>query len=390
MFTNQTRDTCLRIIKDVYLPGIERYFPEALPELRGIADGAGVDLNDIILLNARYDLARVKSAETRAYPSQEGYKTMRDVSKTTYDNGTTNGKHNEDANELQELQECTTAGFLAESMANGDVILAQNWDMSANVFLKDTALYLEIQPDPSEGLPDMFVMTEAGQMGRSGINSAGLAVCACSLISTEDYFPLSLELPPGATQEPLLPMSMVRRQFLHNTNFSNGLINIANAPRHVSNRLVVGTADNVVISMEVTPSDVHLAYPTDSDNFVVGANHFTTQAFHSSPWRDRYPGGSSWFRAVQVARAVRPHKIGGMTAQKVTTAFSDHASLPSSVCQHMEDCTVKGVPDYPYKGAQMTLSHVQYNLTKRTATACKGPPCMSMFDEYAIQNTSNL
>ncbi len=34
--------------------------------------------------------------------------------------------------------------------------------------LKDTAIYLEIHPDPSEDLPTIFVMTEAGQLGRSG------------------------------------------------------------------------------------------------------------------------------------------------------------------------------------------------------------------------------
>lgn len=358
-----------------------------MPELQGIADGAEVALEDIVILNARYDLARVRGDGVRPHPSQA-------ESGSLPPNGAiaTNGHHaaSEQLEHLKELQECTAAGFLGESMANGDVILAQNWDMSANVLLKDTALYLEIHPDPSEGLPSMFVMTEAGQMGRSGFNSAGLAVCACSLISTEDFYPLNLTLAAGTQQTPYLPMSLVRRQFLHNSNFSNGLINIQNSPRHVSNRLVVGTADNFVMTMEVTPSNVHLDYPSGGDNFVVGANHFTTQAFHASQWKDRNPGGSSWFRPFQVAKSVRRHNNGALTEEKVTEAFCDHLSLPSSVCQHMEDCTVKNVPDYPYKGAQVTLGHVLYNLTKRTATVYKGPPCMADSQKYAIEPTSNL
>lgn len=381
------------------MPGIEKYFPEALPELQGIADGAGVNLNQILLLNARYDLARVRGSSIRAYPTNDKVRstacaTSRSAKNdaasnplvhTTTAQSRTNGE-SLPVEQDPDLQECTSAAFLAESTANGDVILAQNWDMSANVFLNNTAIYLEVHPDPSEDLPVMFLTTEAGQLGRSGFNSAGLAVCACSLMSTEDYFPLDTSLPANAVQEPLLPMTLVRRQFLHNTNFSNGLVNICNAPRHVSNRIVVGTADNFVINMEVTPSKVHLEYPSGQDNFVVGANHFVTPAFHASGWSDRNPGGSTWFRDQRVARGVRPFNQGGLTPEKITKAFCDHLSVPSSVCQHMEDCTVKGVPDYPYKGRQITLAHVRYNLTQRTATVCKGPPCMGTFDEYAISS----
>ena len=61
---------CERIINEVYTPGIERYFPEALDEMRGIADGAGVELNQIIFLNARYDLARVRGKTMRQCPQQ--------------------------------------------------------------------------------------------------------------------------------------------------------------------------------------------------------------------------------------------------------------------------------------------------------------------------------
>ncbi|KAL7782926.1 hypothetical protein V8C37DRAFT_397628 [Trichoderma ceciliae] len=388
-------ETSLRIIKEVYLPGIEKYFPEALPELQGIADGAGVELDQILFLNARYDLARVRGSSIRPCPSSTDTRpkvTMagNDHSAHNFRTRDQNGASIEDPADLQELQECTAAGFLAESMDNGDIILAQNWDMSANVYLKDTAVYLEIHPDSSEDLPVMFVTTEAGQLGRSGFNSAGLGVCASSLMSTEDYFPLDLNLPPGVPQAPLLPMSLVRRQFLHNTNFANALINIKNAPRHLSNKLIVGTADNFVMSLEITPSAVHLGYPSNGDSFIVGSNHFTSESFQAGQWSDRYPGGSSWFRAVRVAQRVRPFNSRLLTAEKITEAFCDHLSLPSSVCQHMEDCTVKNVPDYPYKGAQTTLAHIRYNLTKRTASVCKGPPCMGKFNEYSLPITSNL
>ncbi|KAF2095305.1 hypothetical protein NA57DRAFT_68240 [Rhizodiscina lignyota] len=385
-------DVSIRIIEDVYIPGIAEFFPEALPELRGIADGAGVSLNEIVLLNARYDLARIRGKSIRPFPQKRNAGEMGDL---VAGNGLANSLATNDETDGCEdgadgVNECTSAGFLAECTANGDVILAQNWDMSANIFLNDTAVYLEIHPDPSEDLPIMFVMTEAGQLGRSGFNSAGLAVCASSLMSTEDYFPIDLAQAPGAAQEPVLPMSFIRRQFLHNSNFANALVNVKNAPRHCSNSLVVGTADSFVMALEITPTAAHLCYPEGKENFVVHANHFVSSSFHASKWTDRYPGGSSWFRAERVARKVRPHNDGGLTEKKIISAFSDHLSMPSSVCQHMEDSTVRNVPDYPYKGAQVTLAHLMYNLTQRTATVCKGPPCMGVFTKFEIPKTTNM
>ncbi|OAQ75935.1 peptidase C45 acyl-coenzyme A:6-aminopenicillanic acid acyl-transferase [Purpureocillium lilacinum] len=448
-------DMCQRIIHEVYIPGVEKFFPEALPEMQGIADGAGVDLEKIVLLNARYDLARVRGAGIRACPSDSVEEASSIPSQPEIAapiasaiavesltqgimpnaNGYTNGRSTNGTTTTQlvddesshdpALQECTAAGILAEATTSGSVLLVQNWDMSASVYTNDTALLLEVHPDPSEGIPAMFLVTEAGQLGRSGINAAGLAVCACSLMSTEDYFPLLVNEEKQQQQQqkqkqkqaPLLPMTLMRRQFLHNINFSNGLINIRNAPRHVSNRLVVGTADNFVLNMEVTPSAVHLAYPYATSStytpvghypFVVGANHFVNPAFHASGWADRNPGGSTWFRDVRVAQGLRrPAGVKGAVARKVNTAegdgdagglltpedvtqaFCDHLSAPSSVCQHMEDCTVRGVPDYPYRGRQITLAHVRYDLTRRTATVCKGPPCMGVFQEFAIPPVAN-
>ncbi|GJN74840.1 hypothetical protein PLICBS_008933 [Purpureocillium lilacinum] len=434
-------DMCQRIIHEVYIPGVEKFFPEALPEMQGIADGAGVDLEKIVLLNARYDLARVRGAGIRACPSDSVEEASSIPSQPEIAapiasamavesltqgimpnaNGYTNGRSangtttthlvDDEPSHDPSLQECTAAGILAEATTSGSVLLAQNWDMSASVYTNDTALLLEVHPDPDEGIPAMFLVTEAGQLGRSGINAAGLAVCACSLMSTEDYFPLLVNEEKQQQQKqkqkqkqaPLLPMTLMRRQFLHNINFSNGLINIRNAPRHVSNRLVVGTADNFVLNMEVTPSAVHLAYPYATSStytpvgdypFVVGANHFVNPAFHASGWADRNPGGSTWFRDVRVAQGLRrPAGVkgtgGGLTPEDVTQAFCDHLSAPSSVCQHMEDCTVRGVPDYPYRGRQITLAHVRYDLTRRTATVCKGPPCMGVFQEFAIPPVAN-
>lgn len=44
------------IIKNVYIPAIEAYYPSGLKEMQDIADGAEVSLESVVLLNARYVL----------------------------------------------------------------------------------------------------------------------------------------------------------------------------------------------------------------------------------------------------------------------------------------------------------------------------------------------
>lgn len=90
--------------------------------MRGIADGAGVTLEDIVLLNARYDLARIDEPEDEPNNGT---------------NGTNGIHHDEDV-----ANECTSAFFLSQTTASGNVFNPQNWDMSARLWLTDAIVYL--------------------------------------------------------------------------------------------------------------------------------------------------------------------------------------------------------------------------------------------------------
>src|ERR1700678_1215063 len=103
------------IIKNVYIPAIKAYYPSGLQEMQGIADGAGVALEAIVLLNARYDLARLGD--------------QNEPQSSSIDTDGTTTSRDDMANE------CTSAFFLPESTSNGDVINAQNWDMSSRLWL---------------------------------------------------------------------------------------------------------------------------------------------------------------------------------------------------------------------------------------------------------------
>ena len=73
-----------------YRKEIEKYRPDLVEEMKGIADGAGLDFNTILTLNCRSEIMFAKA----------------DIA--------------EDA--------CTTIGVPPEASENGHTLLAQNWD----------------------------------------------------------------------------------------------------------------------------------------------------------------------------------------------------------------------------------------------------------------------
>ena len=70
-----------------YLPDIKQMMPEVLEEAYGIADGAGVSIEDLMVLNCRYEITK-----------------------------------------FPKTPECTTAAILPEATASHTTYLVKNWD----------------------------------------------------------------------------------------------------------------------------------------------------------------------------------------------------------------------------------------------------------------------
>jgi isopenicillin-N N-acyltransferase-like protein len=92
------------IIRNVYIPAIKACYPSGLDEMQGIADGAEVSLESVVLLNARYDLARLG----------DDTENQRSLIQTNGSTPTSDDSANE----------CTSAVFLKDSTASGDIINA--------------------------------------------------------------------------------------------------------------------------------------------------------------------------------------------------------------------------------------------------------------------------
>ena len=341
-------------------------------------------LNDIILLNARYDLGRCM------YRLQNRGKTT--STNATNENG--NNMASVETSEEEAANECTSGFFPAEATESGESLAVHNWDMSTHLYDKDLIIYLEVHPHPSEARPAMFILTEAGQLIRSGMNSAGLAVTANSLLTSADYVPISFIDTVGVYQEveskPVLPISLARRIFLEYTTYSEGLVAINSFPRHVSGNLHASTGDGFAVSLEVAPDRIYKYYGGIDDNYVIHSNHFLSPEFLSrDDVYDRYPGGSSWFRFWQAQKGTRKDaQAGKLTNSLIKTAFSDHLSYPESLCAH-PNLHQKNTPSNALTGytskLSMTVAFVIYNLNRKTITVCKGPPCQGVMEEFKLE-----
>jgi hypothetical protein len=112
-----------------YLPLIEDLSPEFVREVRGLAAGAGITIEEALLCQVRGTAARVP------------------------------------------LEGCTAFAVTGSATADGRTIGAQNIDHEPEY--ADILVLLRVKPD--DGRPEALILTPAGQLGYQGMNAWGLA-----------------------------------------------------------------------------------------------------------------------------------------------------------------------------------------------------------------------
>ena len=121
-------------------------------QMEGIAKGAELPLEDIMMINARTEVVAKARLERNAPEDEDP------------DDG------------------CTGAVILPGRSATGQMIHGQNWDWKADC--AETAIVLRVQREDG---PDMLTFVEAGGLARCGMNSAGIVITANYLESERDF-----------------------------------------------------------------------------------------------------------------------------------------------------------------------------------------------------------
>jgi isopenicillin-N N-acyltransferase-like protein len=256
-----------------------------LEEMRGVADGAGIPFEDVVMINARTEvIAQARREAANADPEDDP------------DDG------------------CTGAVILPERSATGAMIHGQNWDWRAEC--AETAIVLRVRRDDG---PDFLTFVEAGGLARCGLNAAGVAITANYLESDRDY------------RQPGVPLSLIRRKVLEQEHFAMAMRAVATTPKVCSNNMMLSTAEGFAIDFECAPDEAFPIYP--ADGLIVHANHWQSQVALAKLKETGIPSvPESYYRDWRV-RKLLDRAGPKLTPDDLKAALFDDFGTPYSVCR---------------------------------------------------------
>lgn len=230
-----------------YLPVLETHAPELLDEMRGIADGAGRAFEEILALNARTELlaGALVASQHPGFDAAVAANRAAGVPQHADAAGGASGGV---------ISECTTVAALPEASVGGRTWLAQNWDWSGDQ--RAACVVLRIT---QSGRPNVLTMTEAGIVGKIGINDAGVAVALNILSSTRDG------------REPGMPVHVLLRLMMDAESLEDARALTRRAQAGGSSCITIADARGGAVCLEITPGGVGELHPIDG--LLAHSNH---------------------------------------------------------------------------------------------------------------------
>jgi len=292
-----------------FIAKAEAFAPDLIEEIQGIAAGAGRTFEDIFLLNARSEIL---------------------------------------FNPQVLAQECTTMAALPEATQNGETLLAQNWDWYQEVV--NCQVILKI--GDRDGKPAMITFTEAGQLAKIGLNSAGIGLVVNNLTSDQPRTGV--------------PWIFLTRRVLESCSLAQALGYVLNTGRAHSLNFLIGYAAGEAVNLETSPVEAHVLWP--ENGVCVHTNHYLTPGRDFRDLKtsiDPYP--STYLRCRRVQKMAAEMK-GNIDVHKIQNILKDHMDKPFSVCMHRNQAVA------PLLQMATCLSIVM-NLSRRQIHYTLGNPC---------------
>ncbi|ANN72570.1 peptidase C45 [Bordetella bronchialis] len=268
-----------------YIPAVRKFDENYLTEMQGIAEGAGVRLEDIFLLNARTEVMKLAfKPELRARLLGE----------------TNDG--------------CTSVKVMREATADGQLIHAQNWDWKEEC--SETGVVLRILRDDG---PDILTFTEAGMLARSGFNSAGISITGNNLECDRDYRQIGVPLP------------LIRRKALESPYLAWAMHAVYATPKTGSNNMAVCHHEGVAINFECAPDETFQLLPRNG--LLVHSNHWLSPVALAKLKDTGIAFSPCTLYREQRVRDLLAPDVGRITVDSVKQALLDDFQSPWSVCR---------------------------------------------------------
>ncbi len=296
-----------------FMPAIASFAPHLLEEIRGIAEGAQCETREIVAINARTELMY----------------------------GVTH------------RPECTSIAIGAA--ADGHTRVAQNWDWHPS--LVGTLVLWAVKRGDG---PDVLTLTEAGIVGKIGVNSVGLAMCINLLRSDSD------------SGGPAAPMHIILRRVLEEChNVDEAVALIGNTPRCTSCNHMLADRGGTIADVEATPAGQWVHRPTAG--MLTHTNHCTHPALAiQDRYVREYPETRERDSRMQTLAKSRP-----ITENDLRAMLADHATSPYSICLHNDS-------DWSFIEQGESIASIIIDVTAGTLDVADGPPCEHEYQRYSL------
>jgi len=311
-----------------FLPSIEAYDPEVIVEMKGIAEGAGRSFEEVLLINARSELIFLARAG--------GLKVL---------------------DESEPGEGCTVMAATPEVTKNGHMIVGHNVDWMPG----SEKNYIILEKKKKEGLNFVSIL-EAGIVGKSGFNAAGLVAFGNALITDKMKFGI--------------PVQIIANKVLSADSVADACMYFLPPSRGSSLNRLIADEQGLCVNVEMATESFNFLFP--EDGILVHTNHFVVPNTKINDMNVQVKPDTVLrrHRALQLLGAER----GRITVDTFKTIFCDHRGYHHSVCQHVDEKHPEAMR------TQTVLSNI-YDVNERTLYIAKGPPCEH---EYVALNFSSI
>jgi len=317
-YTGWDWDTVRRTAAGFEAP-IAGFRPSYLEEMRGVADGAGLDPADVLAINVRTEVmyaakARLAPLAARTPPA-----------------------------------ECSAFAVVPAPGQPGATLIGQNWDWLLHA--SQTLVVLEARQDDG---PDFVTVVEAGLLAKAGLNAAGLGLVTNALVTEADV---------GA---PGLPYHVLLRAILDCATVTQALEVLQAGPRSSSANYLIAHAGGAALDVEAAPGDFTRLYPLYPDQgALLHTNHFLSPGLAPvdvSLWA--MPSSAVRLQRLRAGTG----QPGRLTLDHFRALLADHADYPHSVCSHPDPA------DHPLEQGA-TIASLLMDLDAGQAWLAAGNPC---------------
>ncbi len=253
-----------------YLPFAEERYPQYVDEMRGIAEGAHVPFDDIMVLNA--------------------------MEAVTMD--------------ALHLTRCTSMAVSDERTADGHVLAAHNEDWIPED--ESDVLIISAKPDKE---PPFLAMTYGGLLPNVGFNAYGIA----QLIDT--VYPSDSRIG--------IPRLVVARAVLSSRRISGAIGRTLVQHRAAGYNHLLIHESGEIYSIEVSARKFEILYA--NEGYMVHTNHYIDphmREVEKDP-EELLSSRVRYFRASRLIRQSQHHSIKSLQAIQ-----KDHVNIPNSICNH--------------------------------------------------------